>query len=282
MRCQRCNAELKLGAKFCGKCGAPVSQESEKPFVENGAAQKKAVNAKMILIVVMGVVILALVLVVLILLLKKPKNEETAATQSETYVNEMAESDEPVDDDSNPVQDEEAAAEAPQDEEWTAPQVQEDLVADGATETPLEYYNPDEHKYELIVSDVTWSEAESLCEEKGGHLASIICYEERDKIEEYLREISADQMNVPYQIWLGAYAENGGFTWVTGEGPGFSNWNSGEPSGVDPNTGVEENYLDMYYSSDTGNWVWQDVPEDISEYWSGHIAYLCEWERKLQ
>jgi hypothetical protein len=154
--------------------------------------------------------------------------------------------------------------------------------------TPLEYYNPAEHDYQLFVEDVTWEEAEARCEEMGGHLASFACKEEIEKVEGYFSDIGADQQEVALHIWFGVRCQGqdaDGNCYLTGVVPnenlGISNWYPGEPSHYDPNSGEEEMYLDLLYkpgTSQNGDWVWLDVPNDICGAYSGHIAYLCEWE----
>lgn len=78
---------------------------------------------------------------------------------------------------------------------WKVPAATDELNAKMAEtgRTPLEYYNPDEHDYQIFCEDITWEDAKLKCEEMGGHLATITCREEIDKIESYLYEVGADQ-----------------------------------------------------------------------------------------
>ncbi len=175
------------------------------------------------------------------------------------------------------------------DVEWKVPVATDEINAkmEAMGSTPLEYFNPAEHDYQLLLEDVTWEEAKLRCEQMGGHLATITCKEEIEKIEEYLSRISADQKD-ELHIWLGTkcYGRNlEGYCSlrgvVDGEDLGISNWYPGEPTHYDMQTGEEELYLCMFYSpgtSENGNWVWLDVPNDISPLYGGRIAYLCEWE----
>lgn len=42
------------------------------------------------------------------------------------------------------------------------------------------------HRYELVVEDLTWTEADTLCREKGGYLAAITSWEELERIQEQM------------------------------------------------------------------------------------------------
>lgn len=159
-------------------------------------------------------------------------------------------------------------------EPWTPPEVIDGIDTENGT--PLEYFNPAEHTYQLLYGDLTWSEASRACEKNdNGHLSCIICYEEIEIVETYLKELGIDQCDEPYVIWLGAYKDNNGYNWVSGEGVGVSNWKAGEPT-----NGPYENYIVMQYDPDSDSWKWMDVPGDITDEYAGHIAYLCEWEKK--
>ena len=42
------------------------------------------------------------------------------------------------------------------------------------------------HRYELIVEDLTWTEAYEACEEKGGYLATLTSWEEFRRVQEQI------------------------------------------------------------------------------------------------
>lgn len=161
--------------------------------------------------------------------------------------------------------------------------------------TPLEFYNPDEHCYELFVSDCTWEEAQLKCEKMGGHLVTITCYEEFDRVASMLNSIDGiyPTDGHPYQIWIGFYYEedaNGQMRAysVNGDMGLISNWahhanGVTEPTFSDPNTGEVEDKFSMYYNPSVSanpkyGWVWNTLNNDVSKYHSGKIAFICEWE----
>lgn len=116
------------------------------------------------------------------------------------------------------------------------------------------------HRYELVVEDLTWKEAESLCREKGGYLATITTWEEMERIQEQI--ISEDKTNVTF--FVGANNERTdntfGFHWIepeTGETYdmlylydalwGF--WLEGEPSYTgltEDGVEVDEDYVVLF------------------------------------
>lgn len=176
---------------------------------------------------------------------------------------------------------------------WKVPAQDDELNTQIAEtgRTPLEYYNPDEHDYQIFCEDITWEDAKLKCEQMGGHLATITCREEIEKIESYLYAVGADQPEAPFHIWWGAKCQGcdvNGLCYLSpvtyGELWGISNWYPGEPTHFDPQTYEEELYISMVYMPgvcQNGDWVWLDVPNDISYIYSGRIAYLCEWEHVL-
>ncbi len=143
------------------------------------------------------------------------------------------------------------------------------------------------HKYQVIVKDVTWKEALEDCRERGGYLLRLNSYEEKYFVENMLKDNDQEKL----VIWLGGCLnpEDGHFHWFDGERYSAEsldnnnlyqyNWLSGEPSftGVDANGEMtDENCLCMFMVK--GLWRWNDVPEDISAFYKGKIAYICESE----
>lgn len=124
------------------------------------------------------------------------------------------------------------------------------------------------HRYEVINSRMTWSEAKSYCESLGGHLATIESQDEYNKVIE-LANASGRKV-----LWLGAQKNsNQTFEWITGESFQYSYWLSGEPN----NEGGNENYLVMFLVS--GQWVWADVPNDVSPYYGADkVGFVCEYD----
>ena len=143
------------------------------------------------------------------------------------------------------------------------------------------------HRYEVVVSDVTWDEAMEECKARGGYLVRINTSDEKYHIEDMLRENKQEKL----VIWLGGRLdpEDGHYHWFDGERytqPALDSdkyyqycWLTGEPSfkGNDAEgKEVDENYMCMFQVNDM--WEWNDAPDDISAYYKGKIAYICEYD----
>lgn len=124
------------------------------------------------------------------------------------------------------------------------------------------------HRYEVINTRMTWSEAKAYCENLGGYLATVESQEEYNKIID-LANASGRKV-----LWLGAQKNaNQSFEWITGEPFNYSFWLSGEPN----NEGGNENYLVMFYVNN--QWVWADVPNDVSPYYGDEtVGFVCEYD----
>lgn len=118
------------------------------------------------------------------------------------------------------------------------------------------------HTYYVYTGSYTWKKAKSLCESKGGHLATITSSGENKMIAKLI-----DKKNV-YRCWLGATdeAKEGTWKWVTGEKFKFKAWDSNQPD----NSGGNEDYLGTFYDSDS----WNDYPNDNSSV----DGFVCEWD----
>lgn len=124
------------------------------------------------------------------------------------------------------------------------------------------------HRYEVINARMTWNEAKAYCENLGGYLATVESQEEYNKIID-LANASGRKV-----LWLGAQKNvNQSFEWITGESFHYSFWLSGEPN----NEGGNENCLVMFYVNE--QWVWADVPNDISPYYAAEtVGFVCEYD----
>lgn len=118
------------------------------------------------------------------------------------------------------------------------------------------------HKYELYNESMTWESAKLFCEKKGGHLVTI----SDEKENEFVNGMRCRNLSTDYQqsIWLGGSdaANEGTWSWITGEPFTYSNWEPNEPNG-----GTSQNYLQMYSS---GNW--DDVQNEAGRF------VLCEYD----
>ena len=118
------------------------------------------------------------------------------------------------------------------------------------------------HKYELYNESMTWESAKLFCEKKGGHLVTI----SDEKENEFVNGMRCRKLSTDYQqsIWLGGSdaANEGTWSWITGEPFTYSNWEPNEPNG-----GTSQNYLQMYSS---GNW--DDVQNEAGRF------VVCEYD----
>ncbi len=130
-----------------------------------------------------------------------------------------------------------------------------------ATETPAptpeQTDEPVEHpKYEIFLDNVTWEQAKKLCEDKGGHLATVRSDEDLDEI------IALAQSKGAQFVWLGAYrATNSHWYYVTGDALAYTKWDKNEPSAVDMD-GTKEDYLLLWYRANNNTWTYNDMRND--------------------
>lgn len=148
------------------------------------------------------------------------------------------------------------------------------------------------HNYEIIVADVTWSEAFADCVARGGYLCRINSAEENEKIKELLNKQNAKKV-----VYLGGMREENSkeYHWVDenkepyddviNDGEYKQFWYDGEPSYVDhvADQEITEKYMAFIYPDSTKKWVWNDVSDDVlslaPKYYSGKLSYICEYEK---
>lgn len=132
---------------------------------------------------------------------------------------------------------------------------------------------PVEHRYELYVEDVSWTEARARCEALGGHLVVI---NDADELQEMIDLAAERGVN---RIWIGCYRTNNSLVWVNGDSVTFYQWGKGEPSAYDYNDDIAEDYVMLWYLN---GWVYNDQRNDLmrdyAAMYSGTIAYICEYE----
>ena len=144
--------------------------------------------------------------------------------------------------------------------------------------TPVKALEVQAHtsRYEIIPADVSWTEANQQCMQRGGHLATITSETE---MNELIRQ--GEACGLKY-LWIGGYTSvNASQTfghWVTGEPFDYTAWYDGEPSRNDED-GTPEMYLMMWKVKD--EWSWNDQRNDPAadlSYFIGNIGYICEYE----
>ena len=132
--------------------------------------------------------------------------------------------------------------------------------------------------YELYEYPVSWYEAQTICEAKGGHLVTITSHEEQ-------LVVANMAYNAPSNFYfIGCTDENeeGTWTWVTGEPFDYTCW-----GGTEPNGGIWENYGQMVakenaYGIDVCGW--NDNPPTFfgslnDTFWDmSSSGFICEYE----
>ena len=146
------------------------------------------------------------------------------------------------------------------------------LAVERANAVPIQWTaggGGNDHWYELVRSQVSWTAAESAAGSAtylglDGHLATITSEAENTFIR--------DSIAINELAWIGLTDQDseGSFEWVTGETVSYSNWNSGEPN----NFGGIEHYAEFigFFGSDRGEW------NDLSDLSGGGRFYVVEYE----
>ena len=81
------------------------------------------------------------------------------------------------------------------------------------------------HLYAAFEGEYHWFDAYELCEEMGGHLATITSKHEQAVID-YLMN---SELRAGLEYWIGGIRLSDGFYWVTGEFMEYQNWDSHQP-----------------------------------------------------
>lgn len=129
-----------------------------------------------------------------------------------------------------------------------------------------------EHRYEIFVEDISWTDAQKKCAEKGGHLAVANDAAEFNTLVELAESKGVDR------IWIGGHRENGAIVWEDGSTAPYEQWAKGEPSYVDSSDGAAEDYVLLWYNR---GWYFNDSRNDpcaeFPQWYSGQMAYICEY-----
>jgi hypothetical protein len=109
------------------------------------------------------------------------------------------------------------------------------------------------HTYHLLPGS-SWSLAEAAAVALGGHLATVRSQAEHD----FLNASFHNYQGTDIDLWIGFNdaALEGTFVWVSGETPGYTNWDLGEPN----NAGTGEDYTIMRKNNPAA--FWNDLPDE--------------------
>ena len=152
------------------------------------------------------------------------------------------------------------------------------------------------HRYELIVEDITWTEAEQSCKDKGGYLATITSKEEFELLTKQI----VNEKKTKISFFIGATRDENyvnhssgviAYHWVHDgsdidlydeETKEF--WLADEPSFYGrkaDGTKLDEQYVDMIYREADKRCYFNDVADDILAQvpsFSGSVGYICEYD----
>lgn len=138
-----------------------------------------------------------------------------------------------------------------------------DGTLDGKLSIPTNALKYNGHSYYLFNEGMTWEEAKTYCESRGGHLAVINNAAENSKLFNYMKSKGYDSA----YFGLSDAIKEGTWTWATGDSSSYRNWASGEPNG-----GTYENYGMFYYKFTNGTWNDGDFGSE------GINTFICEWD----
>ena len=152
------------------------------------------------------------------------------------------------------------------------------------------------HRYELIVEDITWTEAEQSCKDKGGYLATITSKEEFESLTKQI----VDEKKTKISFFIGAtrdenYVNHSSgvitYHWVHDESDidlydeeTKEFWLADEPSFYGrkaDGSKLDEQYVDMIYREADKRCYFNDVADDILAQvpsFSGSVGYICEYD----
>src|SRR5688572_5246664 len=109
------------------------------------------------------------------------------------------------------------------------------------------------HTYHLLSSD-NWTNSETFAQALGGHLVTI----NDDAESAFVFNTFTEKGKLNRGLWIGLndLANEGSFVWSSGEPVTFTKFAVGEP-----NNGSGENYVHIFYPSDSRAPYWNDAPD---------------------
>ena len=126
------------------------------------------------------------------------------------------------------------------------------------------------HLYEIVVSNLSWENAQNTAVAAGGYLATITSAEEQAFIENLLTQYTSPGVGgfmIGGSQLSGSAEPTDGWQWVTGEAWSYTNWGGSEPS----NGGGSEGYL---YVDERYAWGWNDYFNESTYY--NPVGYIFE------
>ena len=125
------------------------------------------------------------------------------------------------------------------------------------------------HLYAAFEGEYHWFDAYELCEEMGGHLATITSEEEQEVISGMMNS----ELRTKEEYYIGGILlTDGRYHWITKEAFEYSNWASGEPNNKDGN----EYFISVRsYLSNAPTSSWDDY------FYNRKLGFVCEWKLNI-
>ena len=140
------------------------------------------------------------------------------------------------------------------------------------TPAPTPAPAPAEHGYRVFKEDGSWTDAQKKCADLGGHLVVIGSDAELQEVIRLAEEAGISR------VWVGCHRVNGEMQWEYGD-EGILPWAPGEPTYVDVNDQVAEDYVMLWNHN---GWAFNDNRNDpcadYPDFYSGTMGYICEFE----
>lgn len=152
-----------------------------------------------------------------------------------------------------------------------------------------------DHRYEFIVGDMTWEEAQAKCREKGGYLATITCLDEDKIVSKQMHEQGLDSYSfyVGYRSTERVGDTHYSYRWVNADGsyqeimPSMYdfwdyNWPGYDYSKQEWSFERDEQKCGLAkYNQDTNLIYIFTAPDEllkISPQYAGKMGYICEYD----
>lgn len=315
MKCKKCGADLKENSRFCSKCGQRVEEAAvqEAATVEqtvskasSGAAipQKNRRKGCLLgllagLLILLAVAAGAAVFYKTVWQKRSGEDNDSGWKTEKSQVNDDDDETDDMQDEDLEKHDEDVIGRLGAAESSGAETTQRAMEATAVPENPVVSEptsdsadeESENHRYEIVVKDCTWTQAYDDAKARGGYLVHINTQDEYDYIQSNLLNTESSRK---LKLWIGGVRASGTYEyhWANADGTFGQEilnssdytgvWMDGEPSFRDNSIGRDEYYMNIFYYKRDKRWVWNDVPDDIiaaiSSY-KGTVGYICEYDR---